>query len=876
MSEVILDSQDTVEPDSMRVLSEHEDSFATSPTNLNASLRSNSSGSYVTAFCDSFGSDEMLKVMSSSVYNSEETNKELLRQSKRQGSFDADSGNGGSPPPLQHVGIDTTDLEVNNRTAISALLQQELQEGSVRVLDKRSRSVQTILRELQSKSVSDDVKARNLASLNRVILQCKEYMQRYSVRQDLMSLGLFNALPSLIESGNREVESELEIFFASESNDNLVGTGSRHPIDTFQAAYVKLKHSASADILLDILELIARIEPSGKRLRGVLHYLQRGHLRSEGVQTEAAMENKASSFCDIVASQNVSKSIITAAQDNLVLKESSSVLQTIRRPRSSSRMKRCSGNRKIEVENIPFIDDETSVVAPHMNLDKTNGGKSPKLTMSPKSTHSRPSIKKQSLGKTPTVPTVPPPPPPPPPAPEFLNSALSRQTSISTTAGSPVIVKSVSVYKKKCATNTVAWETIKPEMVVTRSTIWSDQSGIYAEFNQRERDRLEKVFERVHASNSRVTASQDRAQNVTVDRKAGSATTGGFTEKRALNLGIVLARFRPLTLEQLIQKLESFSISDLSLDYLSSLLKHFPTPDELAYFAKMKTADHLKDAELFCFLVARKSLLRLRIELKVLADNIVTDLARQLDSTRLLLTATDGLYNSPSINVFFHRCLQYGNFLNQSTFAAGASGFALSSLLAALNTKGTGAASSIRLVDVLAEYADENLRSVVKVLDFLDSAKKYSIDELEKSEASLRCSLEMSLKSLQECGDSKLYSYYSPVIMDSIAKCGQLSRSIKKVRHNENRLKEYYCAPKLCLENILEILSSAIKLFQDSLVKAEARVARAQRLQKQRVSAGRDTTDIHECRRRKNDRTRIFAPPNVKDLIDIINSNECR
>lgn len=127
----------------------------------------------------------------------------------------------------------------------------------------------------------------------------------------------------------------------------------------------------------------------------------------------------------------------------------------------------------------------------------------------------------------------------------------------------------------------------------------------------------------------------------------------------------------------------------------------------------------------------------------------------------------------------------------------------------------------------------------------------------------------MSLKSLQECGDDELYAYYSPVIMvcrfhieilselydcslsfllpsflktnetklmkirkswlkffdniyfslqDSTAKCGQLARFIKKVRHNENRLKEYYCAPQLSLENILEILSQAIRLFQDSLI----------------------------------------------------------
>lgn len=43
--------------------------------------------------------------------------------------------------------------------------------------------------------------------------------------------------------------------------------------------------------------------------------------------------------------------------------------------------------------------------------------------------------------------------------------------------------------------------------------------------------------------------------------------------------------------------------------------------------------------------------------------------------------------------------------------------------------------------------------------------RKYSIDELEKSETSLRHSLEISLKNLQECGDQELYAHYSPILM---------------------------------------------------------------------------------------------------------------
>ncbi|KAL3985993.1 hypothetical protein ACH3XW_40950 [Acanthocheilonema viteae] len=843
-------------------LGNEEDSFAKSLTNVNVSLQSNSSGSYVTAFCESAGSNEMIRIMTPTASAA----KDVDKNSRRQGSFDADSGKGGSPPPPQHV-TDIPDLEIHDETIASVLPSRMSRKDSLELLNKETRSVQVILEELQSEAVSASVKAKNLAALNRIILQCKDYMQRHSLRQDLMSLGLFNALPSLIESRNQAVESELEIFFASESNDNLVGSGTRHPIDIFQAAYVKLKHSTSAEILLDILELIAKTQPNGKRLRGVLYYLQRGHLRSEGVQTEAVTKDDS---CNVVPSEDDTR--CTNVQGHLMFNQSSLVLQTIRRPRSTSRMKRCSESRQTEMANIPFIDDDIPAVPSNIKPDEKSDEKNYSLKESPKSLQYLPPIEKESTAKPPIT-SVPPPPPLPPPPPEFLNTSLLKKIPATEP---PVVVKSISVYKKQCATNTVAWEAVKPEMIVTRSTIWSDQSGIYAEFNQQERERLEKVFERTRPCNSRIAATQEQTRNAGADHRKQSAAFGVLTEKRALNLGIVLARFRPLTLEQLIQKMESLAISDLSLDYLTSLLKHFPSSDELACFAKMKTADNMKDAELFCFLIAQKRLLKLRIELKVLADNIVSDLARQLDCIRLLLTASNELYNSASINIFFHRCLQYGNFLNQSTFAAGASGFTLSSFLAALNTKGNGAAANIRLVDVLAEYADENLRAVVKVLDFLEPAKKYSIEDLEKSEASLRRSLELSLKSLQECGDGELYAYYSPIIMDSTAKCGQLSRSIKKVRHNESRLKEYYCAPQLSLENILEILSQAIRLFKDSLIKAEARAVRAERMQQQRVNAGNDAVAVRGSRRRRNDQIRTFESPNVKDLIDIINSNECR
>ncbi|VDM98883.1 unnamed protein product [Thelazia callipaeda] len=802
-----------------------DDTFVTTRTNLDSSVAS-SSGSYKTAFNDSNCVGKLHRSSLDFVFTSDNAESERIlceKQSKKCKILNVHN--------QSQSGCSNGISESNKEPATPVSVPQDLHKSShtKNLHENEGRNVQVIISELLSKKISDEVKAKNLASLNHIILQCKNYMQRYSVRQDLIALGLLNALPDLIESRNQKIESELEIFFTSESNDNLVGSGNRQPIDAFQAAYLKLKHTPSAEILLDILELIGRIQPSSKKLRGVINYLQTNS-RNEGVQTE--------------------------------------IFKVFKRPRSSSRIKR-SNHFRMNTQNIPFIDDDLSTI---ISMEEQTVTKTEK-SCSPKKQSALPNLEKltNEKRKNDLVPSlIPPPPPLPPPAPEFLNPLMRKQPAV---IGSPVVVKAQSVYKKRCLTNTVAWETIKPESVVKLSTIWSDQSGSNVEFNEHERERLEKVFERMKKSDFRAFTTRTRSRLNTCDIKNNTDTVEGLTEKRALNLGIVLARFRPLTLEQLIQKIQSHEIDELSVDYLSSLLKHFPTSEELIYFQKIENTGHLKDAELFCFLAAQKPFLKLRVELKVLADNIVNDVMLQLESAHMLLVASDKLYNYASLNIFFHRCLQYGNFLNQSTFAAGASGFVLSSLLSALNTKGNGAASNTRLVDILAEYADENLRHVVKMLEFLEPAKKHSIDDIEKSEAALRRSLEISLKNLQDCGDSDLHAHYSPIIMDSIAKCGQLSRLIKKIRKNEMQLKEYYCASKLNLENIIEILYQALKLFQESLIRADARVSRSDRLWRSRANAGSDIADVVSRIQLNENQHGIIKCSKVKSIIDIINLN---
>lgn len=59
----------------------------------------------------------------------------------------------------------------------------------------------------------------------------------------------------------------------------------------------------------------------------------------------------------------------------------------------------------------------------------------------------------------------------------------------------------------------------------------------------------------------------------------------------------------------------------------------------------------------------------------------------------------------------------------QSSFAAGASGFSLSSLLSTLNAKGRGSSACTRLVDILAETADEKIRLVTDLIEIMKPSR---------------------------------------------------------------------------------------------------------------------------------------------------------
>lgn len=55
------------------------------------------------------------------------------------------------------------------------------------------------------------------------------------------------------------------------------------------------------------------------------------------------------------------------------------------------------------------------------------------------------------------------------------------------------------------------------------------------------------------------------------------------------------------------------------------------------------------------------------------------------------------------------------------------------------------------------------------------------------------------------------------LLKNSLDKCEELSVLIKRVRDNEGRLQEFYCAPTMPLETIADILCQAFEIFHAAL-----------------------------------------------------------
>ncbi|EYB95552.1 hypothetical protein Y032_0158g3234 [Ancylostoma ceylanicum] len=431
----------------------------------------------------------------------------------------------------------------------------------------------------------------------------------------------------------------------------------------------------------------------------------------------------------------------------------------------------------------------------------------------------------------------PPPPPPPPPPGIFRSNSSGPAISPSCTA------RSDEVYPKKKKTYTLLWQAVSQHAITNVHTVWNEYSR--PEFRVEERDQVQMLFERAEPT----TLSRFSSERRSLRERSKSEQTFELPQQKALNLEIVLAKLRPLTVMDLITRLESINMDGISIDLLGSLVKYFPTDEEMLMYKNAPREDVKRSCDILCWEAARRPTLKIRAELAIAREQILSDFGRHAESTKRIRTACDSL-RSPILVHLLHKCLQYGNYINQGTALSKAVGFKLSSLPAILAAKGKQKnVSKLRLVDLLAQFVEFDTIALENVISSLQSARSITLNDVEAASKELNTSVTRLKQQLNigGAGDVSLLEAYQPFLESAMSSGASLVSDLQDLRATEKSLQLFLCADTMKLEEIITVITDALTMLSTSIKERAAVKLRSSSvcMSAPRQTAGRERFTMH-------------------------------
>uniref|UniRef100_A0AC34GRI5 FH2 domain-containing protein n=1 Tax=Panagrolaimus sp. ES5 TaxID=591445 RepID=A0AC34GRI5_9BILA len=204
-------------------------------------------------------------------------------------------------------------------------------------------------------------------------------------------------------------------------------------------------------------------------------------------------------------------------------------------------------------------------------------------------------------------------------------------------------------------------------------------------------------------------------------------------DKKKLAIELLFKKLR-MTVPDLIETVTTSLNPDVSKDILESLLKSFPTENELEPYKNLMSCSDFGDADLFCFHVSRQSGFKFLIELIVAKQELEADMQRSHGSINIIQTAFESIARVyPQLKMLCEKVWQIGNYLNQNTNNYGAAGFEFSDLVRVLSITTEDSLIKLSVMDVIAEkfgplksefFEISNLKTVIS------EASKPVLDEI--------------------------------------------------------------------------------------------------------------------------------------------------
>ncbi|VDM81414.1 unnamed protein product, partial [Strongylus vulgaris] len=212
---------------------------------------------------------------------------------------------------------------------------------------------------------------------------------------------------------------------------------------------------------------------------------------------------------------------------------------------------------------------------------------------------------------------------------------------------------------------------------------------------------------------------------------------------------------------------------------------------------------------------------------------------RHAESTKRIRAACDAL-RSPILVHLLHKCLQYGNYINQGTAMSKAVGFKFSSLPAILSARGKQKnASNLRLVDLLAQFVEFDTIALEGVISTLQSAKSITLNDIEAALKELNSSVRRLKEQLngravddaslleayqpflelngRAIDDASLLEAYQPFLESARARGSGLLADVQGLRDVETSLQAFLCANTMKLEEIINITTDALTMLSTSI-----------------------------------------------------------
>uniref|UniRef100_A0AC34F5Z2 FH2 domain-containing protein n=1 Tax=Panagrolaimus sp. ES5 TaxID=591445 RepID=A0AC34F5Z2_9BILA len=304
-----------------------------------------------------------------------------------------------------------------------------------------------------------------------------------------------------------------------------------------------------------------------------------------------------------------------------------------------------------------------------------------------------------------------PPPPPPPPTGgfNFLTCGFKKAES-----------KKCIKYKKNNPTVPCRWTAINDNDA--KNTIFEEiePKRLPEEFI----DNIELLFKKKPLNSCRPSLAQKSMKEVALN---------SLNDKKKLAIELLFKKLK-MTVPDLIETVTTSLNPNVSKDILESLLKVFPTENELEPYKSLISCSNFADADLFCFHVSRHHGFKFLIELIVAKQELQADMQRSHGSINIIQTAFESIIRVyPQLKMLCEKVWQIGNYLNQNTNNYGAAGFEFSDLVRVLMISTEDTPVKMSVMDFIFERFHSlktELFQILKLKIVINEASKPVLDEV--------------------------------------------------------------------------------------------------------------------------------------------------